>query len=644
MAPIYETLTRTFGFEQFLEGQESVIQRLLEPASAIAIFPTGAGKSLCYQLSALHLPGITLVVSPLLSLMKDQVDFMASKNIPAAKLDSGMTREDYTTALQAARGGDIKILLVSVERFKNERFRLQLERMKISLMVVDEAHCISQWGHNFRPDYLKLPAYQREFNIPQVLLLTATATPRVCEDMCRKFGIPGQNVCTTGFFRKNLRLRILPIPSGEKTNALVETLTAPVTGHSIVYVIQQKTAEKVAGILVDRGFKAAAYHAGMKSEDRIAIQNRFMDDRLDIVVATIAFGMGIDKRDIRKVVHYDLPKSIESYSQEIGRAGRDGKVSVCTVLGDRNSVPILENFAYGDTPEKKGLAQVLELIKRSSGKLLEIRLNRLASETDIRMLPLKTMLVYLEIHGIIKPKYVYFDDYPFRLIRRAEEIAAEFAGERNAFVKTLFSHSRTAKVWTRLDAEMIAAATGSQRQRVISALDYFDAKGWIELQPKSSVEVFEVLDGGFNTLETTEWLHGLFTSRESREIERIQRMTALLEAPSCLAAGLSVYFGESLDRPCGVCTACRTGRATRLPGADLPSLKDLDFTSLSAPLFAKIDADASATLITRFLCGIMTPNLTGIRARTIRGFGRLSAYPYLQVFSWVVEQGTSIKS
>jgi len=210
---LQKSLREKFGFQHFLAGQQEIIQRVLASESAVAIFPTGAGKSLCYQLPAIHLAGLTLVVSPLLSLMKDQVDFLVSKTIPAVKLDSGMTREEYQTSLQAARDGKIKILMISVERFKNERFRLQLGRMDISLMVVDEAHCISEWGHNFRPDYLKLPIYQQEFNIPQVLLLTATATPKVTGDMCRKFGIPKENVFITGFFRENLQLRIVPVPA-----------------------------------------------------------------------------------------------------------------------------------------------------------------------------------------------------------------------------------------------------------------------------------------------------------------------------------------------------------------------------------------------------------------------------------------------
>lgn len=225
MSALYNSLKNTFGFDEFKSGQRQVIENITAGKSAAAIFPTGAGKSLCYQLPAILEQGMTLVVSPLLSLMKNQIDFLKSKNIPAAKLDSGMSAEAYRETLDAARKGHLKILMVAVERFKNERFRTQLKLMDISLLVVDEAHCISEWGHNFRPDYLKIPLYQKEFRIKKILLLTATATPKVIEDMCKKFSINREDVLQTGFHRKNLFLRIRPVTE-EKKNALLREVLA----------------------------------------------------------------------------------------------------------------------------------------------------------------------------------------------------------------------------------------------------------------------------------------------------------------------------------------------------------------------------------------------------------------------------------
>lgn len=323
---MHSTLEQVFGYPQFRPGQEATIGAVLAGRSAAAIFPTGSGKSLCYQLPSLLLPHLTLVVSPLLALMQDQLAFLKRHGIAAASIDSAQSRDEASEAMARARSGELKVLMVSVERLKNERFRNFLEQVSISLLVVDEAHCISEWGHNFRPDYLKLPDYQRQFNIPQALLLTATATPKVIADMQAKFAIAADDVVTTGFYRPNLNLLVEPVRSDDKRGRLLQWLGERPGQSSIVYVTLQRTAEQVAGYLSEHGIKAEAYHAGLPHDQREAIQQRFMGGQSDCIVATIAFGMGIDKSDIRNVVHFDLPKSIENYSQEIGRAGRTAAV------------------------------------------------------------------------------------------------------------------------------------------------------------------------------------------------------------------------------------------------------------------------------------------------------------------------------
>jgi len=335
-------LQKHFGFNSFLKGQKDVIRKVLARQSAAAIFPTGAGKSLCYQLPAILLPGMTLVVSPLLSLMKDQLDFLMGKNIPAARLDSTLQQDEYHKILERAKNNELKILMISVERFKNERFRSHLKKMNVTLLVVDEAHCISEWGHNFRPEYLKLPDYQKDFKIEQTLLLTATATERVIDDMYAKFNILKDHVFVTGFYRENLFLQITPTAASEKKNRLLQRIRETPEAPTIVYVTLQKTAEDVSNFLCENNINAHPYHAGMENEKREQIQNRFMDGTLTCIVATIAFGMGIDKKDIRRIIHYDLPKSIENYSQEIGRSGRDKRSALCEVFANRDNIHILE--------------------------------------------------------------------------------------------------------------------------------------------------------------------------------------------------------------------------------------------------------------------------------------------------------------
>jgi len=440
-------LKNFFGFRSLKKGQREVISTIMAGQSAAAIFPTGGGKSLCYQLPAVVLPHMTLVVSPLLSLMKDQIDFLTRHKIPAARLDSTLAKDDYDHILQRAKQGKLKILMISVERFKNERFRSHLQQMKISLLAVDEAHCISEWGHNFRPEYLKLPVYQKEFGIKQVLLLTATATKPVLQDMCAKFEVTGENITITGFYRNNLFLQVTSVAELEKDSYLLNRIQQSPASSTIVYVTLQKTAEQVAGYLKLNNINTAPYHAGMDNDIRESIQNDFLAGKIDCIVATIAFGMGIDKKDIRRVIHYDLPKSIENYSQEIGRAGRDGERAFCEVLANRDKISVLENFIYGDTPEKEAVLGLLRNIKNHKEPVYEVKLTALSSELDIKLLPLKTLLVYLDMEGIIRPKYTRFQEYVFKYLLGPSDIVQKFAGERKAFVKEIFRNCQTKAVW-----------------------------------------------------------------------------------------------------------------------------------------------------------------------------------------------------
>ncbi|MES2871919.1 MAG: ATP-dependent DNA helicase RecQ [Pseudomonadota bacterium] len=641
---MHNTLEQVFGYPQFRDGQEAAISAVLAGRSAAAIFPTGSGKSLCYQLPALLLPHLTLVVSPLLALMQDQLAFLHRHGIAAASIDSAQSREDANAVMTRAKSGELKILMISVERLKNERFRNFLQQVPISLLVVDEAHCISEWGHNFRPDYLKLPDYQRQFNIPQTLLLTATATPNVIADMQAKFAIAESDIVTTGFYRANLNLWVEPVTGAAKRQRLVQWMGERRDQPSIVYVTLQKTAEQIAEHLNLHGISANAYHAGLPHEQREGIQRQFMGGQLNCIVATIAFGMGIDKSDIRNVVHFDLPKSIENYSQEIGRAGRDGQPSDCLVLANRDSLNVLENFVYGDTPELEGIRCVLDELRAAIPEgQWEFMLLPLSDQSNIRQLPLKTLLVQLELRGLIAPRYAYFAEYRFKFLIEPEVLLAKFEGERQQFVSAIIQTSTRARTWATVNFDTLYGQHQADRGRVVKALDYFQEKGWIELESKQMTEVYSVLVSDVDSEALSQELHRYFTAHERGEIVRIHAMLALFASDVCLSYRLAQYFGdEQAPQQCGHCSVC-AGQVARLPEPPaLVPLVDKNFDALCGAFIHKHQALKGsyppAERLTRFLCGISVPLFTKMKARAIPGFAALENYPYADVREWAAKQ------
>lgn len=631
---LQQTLQSVFGFDSLRPGQQPVIEAVMNGHSAAAIFPTGSGKSLCYQLPATQLPHLTLVISPLLALMKDQLSFLQGRGIAAASIDSSQSREETQQVMAGVKNGHIKILMISVERLKNERFREFIRQIPLSLMVVDEAHCISEWGHNFRPDYLKLPQYQRELNIPQTLLLTATATPAVIEDMQSKFDIAGENITVTGFYRSNLDISVLPCEEENKLTQLSDIITAAPKLPSIVYVTQQQTAEQVANSLIRLGINAHAYHAGMKSDIREKIQQQFMDSQIDCIVATIAFGMGVDKSDIRRVIHFDLPKSIENYAQEIGRAGRDGQRSECILLGNTSGLTVLENFVYGDTPEPSSINYVLEQIRENTPQW-EVMALRLSRDSNIRQLPLKTLLVYLELAEVIEAKYSYFAEYRFKFLQDRSFILNQFQGERRQFIEAIFACSTKAKVWCQVDLEALWMNYQSERSRVVAALDYFHQNSWIELESKQLTDVYSILPATQNQEATSQHLVELFQSKEQKDIERIHTMLNLFQSSDCLSYQLAHYFADhNAPTQCGHCSVCREQIAS-FPQSqqEQPELAHL---SAWVDEFVQLSPTAiSNAAVARFLCGISTPIITQLKASKLRGYGSMANVSFEHVLKQV---------
>lgn len=552
-------LKEHFGFDAFKPGQREVVEHLLAGRSAAAVFPTGGGKSLCYQLPAMALPGITLVVSPLIALMKDQIDALAARGIAAQRLDSTLDADGYRDAMDRARRGELRLLYVAPERFNNERFRQVLGQLRVSLFAVDEAHCISEWGHNFRPDYLKLAGFAKAANAQRVLALTATATPKVLDDICRVFEIEAGCAVRTGFYRPNLTLLLTPTDDAQRDGRLLDRLRERPTGPTIVYVTLQRTAEQVAEMLADAGHPAKAYHAGMETQQRTDVQDWFLQSDDGVVVATIAFGMGIDKADIRYVYHYNLPKSLENFAQEIGRAGRDGWPATCETFACADDLGALENFVYGDTPTIDAVAALVRGVFSLGGDF-DVSVYDLSREHDLRPLVARTLLTYLELLGHIEGGTPFYASYRFQPLMPSKEILARFDGERRQFLAGVFRHARKAKTWFDLDADRAADALHVPRDRVIAALDYLGEKGMLELKAQGVRHRYRLLAKPDDLDALTARLHQRTLRREANEVQRLKQVVDLVERDGCQVAALCGHFGEEGRGPCGHCSWCLNGQ------------------------------------------------------------------------------------
>ncbi len=633
MDPLADTLRRVYGFTNFRPGQQAVCEALLAGRPAVAVFPTGGGKSLCYQLPALLLEGTTLVVSPLLALMKDQVDWLRSRGVAAARLDSTLSADEARAVFDEMATGRLKLLYVAPERFLNERFVDRIARAQVPLLAIDEAHCISQWGHNFRPEYLKLAQHARRLGIRRVLALTATATPRVVQDIGDTFDVAPADRVVTGFYRPNLTLEYEPVTRAGRDAALSRH---PFDGPTIVYVTLQKTAERVAKLLQDRGVAARAYHAGMEADDRARVQDAFMAGEHRAVVATIAFGMGIDKSDIRAVLHYNLPKTLESYAQEIGRAGRDGAPSMCRMYACRDDLPTLANFTYGDTPTREAVGGVLRALLGAEDHV-GVSFRALSDAHDMRELVVKTLVTYLELDGWVRQGTPVYTEYKWRYLTPRAQIVAGFDPDRQRFLDTIFAAAAEGRAWSKLDLAEAAAALGEPRDRLVRALDYLAEKGHLELVATGVQQQIVVVRRPPDLAALAAELTGRFEALEAREVARVAEIATFVEGEGCHTARLVGHFGEVLPRPCGHCTACRTGQRVRLPPATAPAPLPDDQTR--AALRAAYPVLCEPRSMARLLCGITSPALTRARLGRHPLFGSAADADFRDVLAWAAHEG-----
>jgi len=628
LAMLEDEMRKWFGHAGFRAGQREVVDGLLDGRSMLAVFPTGGGKSLCYQLPAMLLEGVTLVISPLIALMKDQVDALRARGIAAARLDSTLAPDEYAAVMAAVRSGNLRILYVAPERLANEGFRQQLARMKLALVAIDEAHCISEWGHNFRPDYLKLARLCRDLGVPRVLCLTATATPAVAADICREFAISPDDHVRLSFHRKNLELRVTPVAARERKQVLLDRVRR-VEGPAVVYVTLQHTAEEVATFLQRNGVEAQAYHAGMPDEFRVSAQERFMSGEVRVIVATIAFGMGIDKADIRAVFHYNLPKSLENYTQETGRAGRDGEHSLCEMLACGDDLVTLENFTYGDTPTSEAVRQVVDHVLRR-GREFDVSVYELSTVNDTRPLVVTTLLTYLELEGVIEATRPFYTTWSVKLLREFERVLHGYDERRRSFLRKIFAAAKHAREWINFEVDVVAGQTSETRERITAALTYLEATGDVALKRGGVRQGYRLLREDVRPRDLALRLEERFRKREEADLQRLRGVVELAETDGCLTRFVTQHFGEEIA-DCGHCDRC-LGRAARgLAYSPTPEITQEQMTAIRHVKDERHAALRSPRQLARFLCGISSPAAQRAKLARHESFGLLEHVPFAEV-------------
>ena len=428
----------TFGLSEFRPGQEQVIHSIVDGRDTVAVMPTGAGKSLCYQLPALHLPGTTVVVSPLISLMKDQTDKLNELGVMARQVNSTVSERDVQAVLEEIRSGTVDFVFATPERLEDPDFIATLQSTQIDLFVIDEAHCVSEWGHDFRPAFLSLGAAIKTLGSPPVLALTATATEQVLQDVIRLLGLRNPLTFNLGVYRPNLHYQVQHTATDIAKQQRLVRLLHDTAGTGIVYVATVKHCEEVSRVLEAEGFSAPMYHGRLSARTRRETQDRFMAGDLKAIVATNAFGMGIDKPDIRFVVHYDMPGSLESYYQESGRAGRDGEPAECVLLYRIEDRRTHQFFMGGKYPGADAILAVREGLRSTGAAETPVTLAEVQEHApSVAKTKVRSVLAMMKEMGLVREqrgarfKLLDADVSTEKLEQIAKEYAARQEGDRD---------------------------------------------------------------------------------------------------------------------------------------------------------------------------------------------------------------------
>ncbi|HST20114.1 MAG TPA: RecQ family ATP-dependent DNA helicase [Blastocatellia bacterium] len=565
-----EALQQHFGFTDFREGQAEVIESVLAGRDTVVVMPTGGGKSLCYQLPALMLDGVTLVVSPLIALMKDQVDQLAARNIASTFINSSISYGETNKRLSKVRMGEYKLVYVAPERFRSQTFMDSIAETGVRLFAVDEAHCISHWGHDFRPDYLRLKEAAHRLGRPQIIALTATATPQVRADISEQLGITDPHVSVAGFDRPNLALRVLHTATEKEKLDVLKQLIRDSTGSGIIYAATRKSVEQISAKLKLAGLSVELYHGGMDEGERSRAQDVFMGGKAQAIVATNAFGMGIDKSDIRFVAHFHLPGSIEAYYQEVGRAGRDGLPADCVMLFNYADTRTQQFFIEGSHPSPELISRVYKEITSFGAEKVELSAREIAERVGVKNdMSIYSALVVLEKAGHIergRPSDATVLALMKAPVDEALGAVSDESTEGAVMRDLVFSRNVNEREQTELEVGVIGSALGLSDGQVRRALGALASRGLISCHNAYQGRGIRLLDESparALRIDTKD-----LAARAAAEQWKLRKMIDFCYHKSCLRRFILNYFGDRKHLgSCGTCSVCAPDEANYLDTA-----------------------------------------------------------------------------
>jgi ATP-dependent DNA helicase RecQ len=629
-----------FGFRDFRPGQEEILEAIFSGEDTLVVMPTGRGKSLCYQLPALVLPGVSLIISPLIALMKDQVDTLRVRELPAASIHSLMGLREQEEALREIASGTRKLIYVSPERLQNNTFLSALRKQPVSLVAVDEAHCISEWGHDFRPDYLRIGKILDLLGRPQTIALTATATARVREDIITQLKLRAPRQFVTGFDRENLFWEVSPSNTAKEKMSLLTRRLADLSGGAIVYTGTRKSVESIVSGLVNQGIHAEGYHAGMEDEERNRVQEDFLQGRLDLIVATNAFGMGIDRSDIRMVIHHQLPGSIESYYQESGRAGRDGERSECLLLFSPADRHLQEFFIESSYPAPNVILAVHQALRQRTEDpvwLTYREIGRLC-QPPVPDMAVASSLKILEEAGVIHRLNRYENRAEFYLRLPPAAILKTLPKKQAAKAGLLTTLSQRYPNEELLEGiqflpdEMAALAGISEEsfRRVMADLEEkkegtyippFRGRGLRLLARTPSAD----LKIDFQNLQL----------RKAHQLEKLDQIMAYCTSARCRRALLLEYFGERFSsEDCGRCDVCWVRR--KAPAAGQKGMDPILAVKILSGV-ARLKERFGLSSAVKMLAGSKDAKVEQFRLDRLSTYGLLAGFSQGQIEKWVQE-------